>query len=568
MTKHISVADERILCDLKLILNGAFSPLPGFMGKDDYDSVINSMKMSSGTIFPLPVVFPIRSSDCNKINCGNIVMITDNAGTPIARMTVEEIYAPDFDREREMYGDKNHPYVSSVIDERIRRGYTLYMSGPVSSKNLPRVVTLADSNEFHNMNPAEMREHITAMGYDAVIGFQTRNPMHKSHFHLTKYAVAEAERSGCKKPLLLIQPVVGITQVNDVPPYVRMKCYDAIVRYYSNEDFDVLINYLPLSMRMAGPREALLHALIRKNYGCTHFIVGRDHAGPSCKNLEGKPFYDPYGAHELLDSINIGINVIKSKMIVYEPTSQQYLPLDKLGSASASVSGTGAGAGIGSFQLMPYLTLSGTEFRRMLSADEHIPEWFSFPEVTSLLRRYYKIHNRRGICIYIIGLPCSGKTTLANALGRRIEEETFRKVTILDGDVVRKNLSKGLTFSKEDRSTNVRRIGYVASEIVRHRGIAICANIAPYEDDRAANRKLIEQFGTYVEVFMNTTLAECEQRDVKGLYRLARTGVIDKFTGISDPFHQPMNATIEFSENDSLDYCVDTIYNAYFNRIE
>jgi sulfate adenylyltransferase len=390
------------------------------------------------------------------------------------------------------------------------------------------------------MTPEQTRIFFADNDWSTIIGFQTRNPMHRSHLELTKYAMKQVNNDDTK---LLIQPIVGVTQECDIDYYTRVKCYKLIMKEYP--EGSAKLSLLPLSMRIAGPREAMWHALIRKNYGCTHFIVGRDHAGPSSKKKNGDSFYGPYDAHELLEkhTDEIGIEIVKSKMIVYVKDTQDYMPIDEVPEG------------------MEVLNISGTEQRRMLRNSEEIPSWFTYPSIVEELRKSVVPLDKRGFCIYLIGLSGSGKSTIANTLKNKLQELVDRPISILDGDIVRKNLSKGLGFSKEDRSTNVKRIGYVASEIVKHRGIAICSNIAPYEEDRLENRKLISEHGGYIEVYVNTPLETCEDRDVKGLYKLARQGVIKEFTGISDPFEKPEHSEIVLNDCKNLQGSIDTIIN-------
>jgi sulfate adenylyltransferase len=433
-----------------------------------------------------------------------------------------------------VYGtdDTNHPYVKIVMD----LGDCYYYGG--------RVIKIRDVVHYdfveNRLSAEQSRALIAKNGWKVVVGFQTRNPMHRSHFELTKFALKEAGEDA----KLLLTPVVGITQQCDVNYHVRVRCYQKLMPYYKECGGAELV-LLPLSMRMAGPREALWHAQIRKNYGCTHFIVGRDHAGPSYKKKNGQNFYGPYDAHQLLTQYKdeLGVEIILSKMIVY--INGVYKPENEISAEDSKY----------------ILNISGTEQRRLLNDGLEIPEWFSFPEIVEELRCEYKHMNRRGLCLYFTGLSGSGKSTLANCVMQKImESEKHRNISILDADIIRTHLSKGLGFSREDRSSNVRRIGYVTSEIVKHNGIAIIANIAPYKNDRAANRELISSDGgNYVEIYVKTSLEVCEKRDVKGLYKLAREGKIKEFTGISDPYEEPESAEIVVDGGDDLSLIVGKI---------
>lgn len=541
--------EDRILCDLEMILLGGFSPLNGFLNENDYNSVLENCRLCDGTIWPLPIVLPVGVKEHDKLQNESVIILKDKTGLPIARLVVESRWKPDLVRECEMaYGssDTNHPYVDIVLGAGMKECW--YYGG--------RVEKIMDVKHYdfmeYRMSAEKCRGMIAGFreseGTSSFVGFQTRNPMHRSHFELTKYALKKCEEDG-REAKLILMPVVGITQSCDVDYQVRTRCYKKLMPYYEGKAELVLI---PLSMRMAGPREAVLHAIIRKNYGCTHFIVGRDHAGPSYKKKDGTDFYGPYDAHALVEKYksDIGIEIVLSQMIVYVENLGKYLPMNEV-----RVGGDGGDGGD------KVLNISGTEQRRLLKTGAEIPEWFSFPEIVEELRLEYRMLNKRGLCIYLTGLSGSGKSTVANFLMEKImENEKERKITLLDADVVRTNLSKGLGFSREDRSTNVRRIGYVCSEIVKHGGIAIVANIAPYEDDRKYNRGIIEAVGgTYVECFVDTTLEKCEERDIKGLYALARKGVIKEFTGISDPYERPVNPEIVIDGAMNLDAIIENI---------
>ena len=516
---------EREVCDVDLLLNGAFEPVSTYMTEEQYHSVLDNMSLDGKNIFPLPITLSINNGHpCCKL--GETIILTDNYNYPLASLKINEIYNPDVDKEcNSIYGccDDNHPYIKYIQNKKTDK----YVAGELIKINGVKHFDYGSLRQ----TPKEMRNLFKKLGWDTVVAFQTRNPMHRSHMELTLSALKEAGHNA----KLLIHPVVGVTQECDIDYFTRVNCYKKLLKYYPNNDTNkqVELSLLNLAMRMAGPREALLHAIIRKNYGCTHFIVGRDHAGPSYKKKDGSSFFGPYHAQELVTkhSDKIGIKLIKFKMISYIKNLDKYLPADEIKEG------------------MEVMNISGTKQREMLRNGEPIPEWFTFPEIANELRK--SISYKKGLCIYLVGLSGSGKTTIANHLKYKIlEEDHTSTVTILDGDIVRQNLSKGLGFSKEDRSTNVRRIGYVASEIVKHGGIAICANIAPFDDDRLHNRETISKHGRYVEVHVDTILEVCELRDVKGLYKKARQGIIKQFTGISDPFETPSKADITLNGTD------------------
>jgi len=531
------VVSGRLLCDLEVMLLGGFSPLEGFLTEIDYKSVVNNMRLSSGELWPMPIVYKIKKSELSKYSDKTSVILADSTNLPLAQFHISDIYSPDLELEcKNVYGttDDNHPYVNEVLSDRD----ILYVGGRIERINLP---VHFDFGEYR-LTPEDVKSEIKKRGWTNVVGFQTRNPMHRSHMELTLKSLQEVD-NGTNTTGVLIHPIVGITQACDVNYHTRVKCYKKIIERYpkfnGSDQPLAMLSLLPLSMRMAGPREAIWHALIRKNYGCTHFIVGRDHAGPSYKNKNGEAFYGPYDAHELVTkySDEIGIKVVMSQMIVYLKSQQVYKPINEVEDKS------------------DMMNISGTELRNMLVNREKIPEWFTFPEISQELYNDYLPNSKKGFCIYMVGLSGSGKTTLLNQLhGKLMELSNNRRISVLDGDVVRQELSKGLGFSREDRSLNVRRIGYVASEIVKHGGICMCANIAPYQEDRDHNRSLIETYGGYYETHVNTKIDECEKRDCKGLYKLARQGVIKEFTGVSDPFECPENPEFTFESNTVEDF--------------
>lgn len=528
--------EERYLCDLDMLMLGGFAPLEGFLNQADYENVVENCRLQNGQLWAMPIVLPVSESDNERLKDAPNVVLKDKTGLPLAVLEVGDRYKPDLVKECvNVYGsdDTNHPYVKIVL----ALGDVYYYGG--------KIVKIRDVMHYdfveNRLSAEESRELIAKNGWEKIVGFQTRNPMHRSHFELTKYAMKMAGNAK-----LLLTPVVGVTQACDVNYHVRVRCYQKLMPYYEGDAELVL---LPLSMRMAGPREAVWHAQIRKNYGCTHFVVGRDHAGPSYKKKNGESFYGPYDAHQLLEKYKdeIGLEVVLSKLIVY--AGGTYKPIDEVKDGEE------------------VMNISGTEQRRLLNEGLEIPGWFTFDEIVEELRCEFKPINRRGLCLYFTGLSGSGKSTLANFVMQRImEREKHRNISVLDADIIRTHLSKGLGFSREDRSTNVRRIGYVASEIVKHNGIVIAANIAPYRDDRNANRELISAYGNYVEIYVKTGLDVCEERDVKGLYKLARQGKIKEFTGISDPYEEPEGMEIEVDGGDDLNNSVNTIIDWLVSR--
>jgi len=502
---------ERSVNDLELLAAGGFSPLDRFMGEADYRSVMNNMRLTDGTLFPLPITLPV---DKDEIPAGaEKIVLRDARNNLLAVMKLEEIYTWDWKEEAaKVLGstDSRHPLVAEMV----RWGDT-YISGELKVVNLPGY------NDFVELRrtPAEVRALLEELGYHNVVAFQTRNPMHRVHEELTKRA---AENIG---GALLIHPVVGLTKPGDVDHYTRCRVYKALYDNYYDQSRTVL-SLLPLAMRMAGPREAVMHAIIRRNYGATHFIVGRDHAGPGLDG-SGKPFYGPYDAQELLSKHEdeVGVEMVPFKMMVYLADEQRYEEDDKVD---------------GSTRIM---SISGTQVRDdYLAKGLLLPEWFTRKETAEILMEVNPPQHRRGFCLWFTGLSGSGKSTIAQALTPMLLERG-RQLTMLDGDVVRTHLSKGLGFSKEDRDTNILRIGFVASEIARHNGTVICAAISPYSQTRNEVKKMIGH-DRFIEVYVDTPLEVCEQRDIKGLYAKARAGEIKGFTGIDDPYEAPRDPEI------------------------
>jgi sulfate adenylyltransferase len=520
----------RQVCDLELLMNGGFHPLKGFMGQADYDGVVDNMRLADGSLWPIPITLDVSEAFAEKVAPGQDVALRDQEGVILAILSISDKWVPNKALEAEkVFGadDLAHPAVNYLHNTAGK----VYLGGPVTGIQQPVHYDFKARRD----TPNELRALFRKLGWRKVVAFQTRNPLHRAHQELTFRAAREAEAN------LLIHPVVGMTKPGDVDHFTRVRCYEAVLDQYPAQT--TALSLLNLAMRMAGPREAVWHGIIRKNHGCTHMIVGRDHAGPG-KNSAGKDFYDPYAAQELFaqHAAEIGIQMVDFKHMVYVQEKAQYYPANEIPEGST------------------VLDISGTELRRRLREGLDIPEWFSFPQVVAELRKTSPARSKQGFTVFFTGLSGSGKSTIANALMVKLMEMGGRPVTLLDGDVVRKHLSSELGFSKEHRDLNIKRIGYVASEITKNGGIAICAPIAPYTATRRAVREMIEAFGAFVEVHVATRIEECERRDRKGLYKLAREGKIKEFTGISDPYEAPTTAELVVdTENVDVDHCAHQV---------
>ncbi|GAD54505.1 bifunctional sulfate adenylyltransferase/adenylylsulfate kinase [Limimaricola cinnabarinus] len=520
----------RQICDLELLMNGGFNPLKGFLTEEDYNSVVETMRTKDGALWPMPITLDVSEKFAETVEPGQDIALRDQEGVILATMTVTDKWVPNKAREAEkVFGadDSAHPAVNYLHNQ----AGNVYLGGPVTGIQQPVHYDFRARRD----TPNELRAYFRKMGWRKIVAFQTRNPLHRAHQELTFRAAKEAQAN------LLIHPVVGMTKPGDVDHFTRVRCYEAVLDKYPSSTTH--LSLLNLAMRMAGPREALWHAIIRKNHGLTHFIVGRDHAGPG-NNSQGKDFYGPYDAQELVrqHQEEVGIEMVDFKHMVYVQEKAQYYPIDEVPENST------------------VLNISGTELRRRLAEGLEIPEWFSFPEVVKELRRTKPPRAKQGFTVFFTGFSGSGKSTIANALMVKLMEMGGRPVTLLDGDIVRKNLSSELGFSKEHRDLNIRRIGYVASEITKNGGIAICAPIAPYATTRRAVREDVESFGAFIEVHVATSIEECEKRDRKGLYKLAREGKIKEFTGISDPYDVPESPELRVeTEGTDVDNCAHQV---------
>ncbi len=502
---YVQLSDRNV-CDLELLATGAFSPLDRYLSRADYERVLEEMRLANGYVFPIPVTLPIES--CHRIRLDHDIALVNAKNEPLAVMTVEDIYEWDpVDVAVKVLGteDARHPFVAEM------RGWGRFnLSGRLRVIELPRHYDFQDLR----LSPAQTRGRLSELGFRNVVAFQTRNPMHRAHEEMTKRAAID------KEAVLLVHPAVGLTKPGDVDHYTRVRTYKILAeRYY--EQGRTVLSLIPLAMRLAGPREAVWHAIIRRNYGANYLIVGRDHASPGADS-SGKPFYGPYDAQAMLKGFSeeIGVGMVPFDEFVYLPDGDRYEETSRVPAGHRAIS------------------LSGTQVREMyLNTGEKLPSWLTRPEVAEILAEAYPSRRRQGLCVWLTGLSGAGKSTTAEVLTVLLLE-LGRQVTVLDGDVVRTHLSKGLGFTREDRDANIRRIGFVAAEIVRHGGAVVCAAVSPYRVTRNEVRKMVGS-DHFIEVFVDTPLEICERRDSKGMYARARRGEIKGFTGIDDPYEAP-----------------------------
>ncbi len=497
---------ERAACDLELLATGGFSPLSGFMGRKDYQRVVHEMRLADGTLYPIPITLPVEESA--RLSLDSEVALRDSKNDLLAVMRIEEVYPWDrAEFSRNVLGtvSPRHPLVAETS-----RWGSVFVSGKLAVVQLPRRFDFKDLR----LTPAQTREALAHLGRPAVVAFQTRNPLHRVHEELTRRAIDEVDGS------LLLHPVVGLTKPGDVDHYTHVRTYKVLASRHLPAGRAVLA-LLPLAMRLAGPREAVWHALIRRNFGASHLIVGRDHASPGVDS-DGRPFYGPYDAQDLVaaHAAELGVGMVPFREFVYLPEENRYEQADQVDAGKATAS------------------ISGTQVREQyLDRGRILPSWFTRPEVAEILAQSYPPRHRQGMCVWFTGLSGAGKSTTAEILTVLLQEHG-RQVTVLDGDVVRTHLSKGLGFSREDRDVNIRRIGFVAAEIVRHGGVVVCAAVSPYRATRNDVRNMVGQ-DHFIEVYVDTPLGVCESRDTKGMYAKARRGEIVGFTGIDDPYEPP-----------------------------
>ena len=512
--------NERQLCDLELLATGAFSPLHGFMTRSDYESVLDRMRLQNEVLWPIPICLDISDIQARTFEAGQSVAIRDPEGFLLAVMHIEDIWPIEREKEAsQVYGtlDTAHPGVNYLFNT----AGDYYIGGKLEVLSLP----LHFDFKQLRLSPEEIRALHTKLGWKRVVGFQTRNPIHRPQFEMIIRAMRQAKAN------LLLLPIAGMTKPGDFDHYTRVRCYRGVTHHFPPDSF--ILNLLPLAMRMAGPREALLHAIISKNYGCSHFIVGHDHAS-SGQDSHGNPFYRSDEARRLAEEYSgeICVAITPFEEMVYLPFEDEYRPIDQVPEGVQTIS------------------FSGSDIGERMRTGRQIPEWATFPEVVEEIRKGYPPPGKQGLTVFLTGFSGAGKSTIAKILYSRFLEIGDRPVSLLDGDIVRRNLSSELSFSKEHRDINVRRIGFVSAEITKNRGIAICAPIAPYTVTRAEIRATVEAYGGFIEVHVSTPVEVCEKRDRKGMYAKARAGLIKGFTGVDDPYEIPESPEVRIDTTD------------------
>lgn len=503
------ILNDRQICDFELLATGVFSPLNGFMKQIDYESVLDRMRLETGDLWPIPICLDIPQSLALTLETGQSVTLRDPEGFLLGVMNVEDIWPLNIEKEAlAIYNtkDESHPGVDYLYN----KSGKYYIGGEVQALNLP---IHPDFKQIRN-TPVEVRKIFSKLGWKRIVGFQTRQPIHRPQFEMTIQAMQKARAN------LLLLPIAGVTKQGDFDHFTRMRCYQKVAAHYPPDSY--ILNLLPLAMRMAGPREAILHMIISKNFGCTHFVIGHDHASPG--NSSGnEPFYKYDDAIKLAHNAHkeIGVEIVTFEEMVYLPFEDEYKIASHVPKNTETISFT------------------GTDIQKRIRAGKKVPDWATFPEVIHELQKSYPPPLKQGFTVFCTGLSGAGKSTIANILYSKFLEIGTRPVTLLDGDIVRRNLSSELNFSKEHRDINVKRIGFVAAEITKNRGIAICAPIAPYENTRNKIRKSIEAHGGFFEIHVSTPITECEKRDRKGMYAKARAGLLKGFTGVDDPYEDP-----------------------------
>ncbi len=527
------VLSREQIADVRNIASGAFSPLTGFLKKEDFLSVVEKMRLANGILWPIPIILDVQEQDFQNLKDEQSILLVNSQSKPIALLENPEFF--DYDKAslaKNVFGtmENNHPGVENVFQ----------MAKYLLGGDIKLIDTEKDIFPEYNLTPTDTRKIFEDRGWQTITAFQTRNVPHRGHEFLQKYALQQTDG-------LFVQPVIGEKKIADFKDEFILGAYQLLIDNFFPEN-KVVLGVLPLKMRYAGPREALFHSLIRKNFGCTHFIVGRDHAGVG-------DYYKPFDAQKIFDNFapeELGINILKLGKIVWCPNCCEFVFEGQCPHPEAT-----------------QITFSGSQIREKIEKRQDIPPYFLRPEVYHLLGQslnplvddtynHQRQNNtgQKGFVLWFTGLPCSGKSTIATAIFEKLQKRNLN-VERLDGDIVRQSLTRDLGFTKKDRDENIRRVGFVAKSLSKN-GVGVVASfISPYKAQRENLRKEIDNF---IEVFVSCPLKVCEQRDTKGMYAKARIGQIKNFTGISDPYEEPENPKILLqTDKDPLETSINKV---------
>lgn len=501
------------LAELALILNGAFQPLQGYMAEADYDSVLRALRLANGRCFPLPVALDLDMTTARTMETGKRIALRDGEGVAFAVLTVENVWRKDTARESQILG---------VDDDTDRRG-SYYVGGKVEGIRLPAHPFFAQLRP----TPAALQQRIQERGFNRVLGVESAGAIHRHEHEIVTAAAAELDAA------ILLNPAIGTPDPDNQAQVVMIKCLLAVLPYFPPRT--TLLALLDYPARKAGLREFLMQAILRKRCGATHFIM-RD---------------------------------ITQRMIDSDARLQSCLgeiEMEAVAWPERSLSSTGRGIAGAPRAERTDKQFDPVQLVENLRRGEDLPEGYTFPQVATVLEAHYRPLKRSGFTLFFTGLSGSGKSTIAKIVQARVAERDPRPVTLLDGDIVRRKFSKGLGFSKQDRDTNVRRIGAAAADITKGGGIAICCPIAPYAETRKAVRGMIEPHGAMIEIHVATPIDVCERRDPKGLYKKAREGRIQNFTGVDDPYEQPVSPDVRIDASEGSPDCAANLVIAYMEE--
>jgi sulfate adenylyltransferase len=502
------------ICELELLLNGALSPLTGYMNQAERHSVLSGMKLPDGLFWPRPVMLVVSEKAAQNLAAGQTVALRDSEGVMPAILHISEVWPADPEAEMALAEASGVPLARTQAE-----AGQFYVGGRLEG------VTLPPRHDFLNLRltPAEMREQFARLGWRKVMAYQPSQALHRPQYEFLLRTAMQQEAN------LLIHAVAGSDPVLESGHFALVRACQALMPRLPASTSMLALN--PMTPWAAGPRKTLLKAIMARNYGCSQLVTGGEtvleslHKESSQRRGQDTPNLSSDTVYAVAKE-SLGVTLLPFPRMVYVEDRDEWLPEETVPADTRSES------------------MSGAELTRRLMQNIKVPEWFSFPEVLDEMRKAYPPRKQQGFTVFFTGLSGSGKSTIARALTVRLMEMGGRRVSLLDGDIVRTHLSSELGFSKAHRDINIRRIGFVASEITKHGGTAICAPIAPYQATRRAVRSMIEEWGGFLEIHVSTSVEVCEGRDRKGLYAKARAGLIPEFTGVSDPYEIPENAEL------------------------